>query len=217
MVLVPVGSFQMGSAAAGDEQPVHTQTFTEPFWIDRMEVTRGQYALCVQAGMCSETPASEYSTRAAQPINRVTWFQAYAYCAWRGMRLPEEREWEYAARGVENWTYPWGNEQPNVNLAVYGQQDVTADVGSKPDGASWVGALDMSGNVWEWGSSLYMPYSAEADPGREASPDGNGSGARVLRGGSFELDASYLYSARRGLNLPAAEFDLNGFRCARSA
>jgi len=220
MVLVPVGSFQMGSNDGQDhEQPVHTQTFTEPFWIDQTEVTRAQYRLCVTAGACTETPDSQYSTRDTQPINNVTWFQARDYCAWRGenYRLPTEREWEYAARGVEGWTYPWGNNDPTGNLAVY-ETSETANVGSKPDGASWVGALDLSGNVWEWVSSLYMDYESVYNPndGREADTGERTDVLRVLRGGSFDLSAGGLRGAVRGRNSPDSVFIGFGFRCALS-
>jgi len=219
MVLVPVGSFQMGSNLSTDEQPIHTQTFTEPFWIDQTEVTRAQYGLCVEAGDCTETPDSQYSTRDTQPINNVTWFQARDYCAWRGenYRLPTEREWEYAARGVEGWTYPWGNNDPTGNLAVY-ETSETANVGSKPDGASWVGALDLSGNVWEWVSSLYMDYESVYNPndGREADTGERTDVLRVLRGGSFVNVTYDLRGADRVRRDPNIVNDYVGFRCALS-
>jgi len=79
----------------------------------------------------------------------VTWFEAEAYAAWRGGSLPTEAQWEYAARGPESLIYPWGNEW-NPELAnVVDSEDLTV-VGSFPDGASWVGALDMAGNTMEW-------------------------------------------------------------------
>jgi formylglycine-generating enzyme required for sulfatase activity len=214
MMLVPVGEFTMGSEdGADDEKPSHPQIFDVPFWIDRTEVTRAMYAQCVAAGECTTTPENDYSTRDTQPINRVTWFQARDYCAWRGARLPTEAEWEYAARGPDNWGYPWGNEFVAENV-VYGSNsgNVTADVGSKANGASWVGALDMSGNVWEWVSSLYLDYSY--DSSHESNEDDNRT--RVLRGGSFNDYVPSLRAAYRNDWDPDFVSDFIGFRCARS-
>ena len=116
---------------------------------------------------CTSTPDNQYSTEANQPINEVTWYQAAAYCKWRGVRLPTEREWEYAARGPDNLAYPWGNEFDGDRLH-YSQNsgNKTASVGNYPSGRSWVGALDMAGNVWEWTSSLYKDYPYVSDYGR---------------------------------------------------
>lgn len=214
MMLAPAGEFMMGSAhGSSGERPPHAQIFEAPFWIDRTEVTRAMYTQCVAAGECTPTPESEYSTRDSQPINRVTWVQARDYCEWRGARLPTEREWEYTARGPDGWVYPWGNDFVAENV-VYraNSENVTADVGSKADGASWVGALDMSGNVWEWVSSPYLNYPYET--GNEINDD---TRTRVLRGGSLVVGGrSNLRAAFRKRGFPTYEgLDL-GFRCARS-
>lgn len=236
MVLVPIGTFQMGSDAYEDEQPIHPQTFTEPYWIDQTEVTRAQYRMCVEATACTETRTSDYSTRDTQPINRVTWFQARAYCAWRGetYHLPTEREWEYAARGVESWIYPWGNNDPTTTsgLAVY-YGGPTHDVGSLPDGASWVGALDLSGNVREWVTTIYgidlnanysfsdageqrYAYPYVADDGREMNSE-NRADIRILRGGEFDnLFTEDLRSAAHYRADPGGADSGWGFRCVRS-
>jgi len=218
-----------------DEQPIHPQTFSEPYWIDQTEVTRAQYRMCVEANACTVTPNSDYSTRDTQPINRMTWFQARDYCAWRGenYRLPTEREWEYAARGVESWMYPWGNNDPTTTdgLAVY-YVNATDDVGSLPDGASWVGALDLSGNVWEWVNTIYgidlnanygfsdageqrYAYPYVADDGREMNSE-NITDVRVLRGGSF--GTLYPQDLRGAVHYRRKPSDVDsnwGFRCVR--
>ncbi len=215
MVIVPAGCFMMGSEdGASDEIPVHEVCFEEPFWLDETEVTRAMYQQCVDAGACTAPPASNYSTEPDQPINRVTWFQADFYCQWREARLPTEAEWEYAARGPDGLTYPWGNDFVGDN-AVYSSNsgNQTAVVGSKPEGVAWVGALDMSGNVWEWVADWYGDYSGE----RQVNPQGPDSGQyRVLRGGSFDNTAFNLRAANRLRNVPDFEDDNFGFRCARS-
>lgn len=217
MALVPVGCFMMGSNdGSEDEKPVHQQCFNQPFWIDRTEVTRAQYQQCVDAGQCESPPASEYSTAPDQPINRVTWLQARTYCEWRSARLPTEREWEYAARGPDNLIYPWGNEFAADNV-VYNTSG-SSFVGSKPDGVSWVGAQDMSGNLWEWVSTIYdqdrFKYPYNPDDGREEISDSIDI-LRVTRGGSWESSDEFLPASNRSLSGPTTRTNYYGFRCAR--
>lgn len=221
MVLVPQGCFMMGSGEGlpPDEQPAHEQCFTEPFWIDQYEVTRVQYNECVAEGVCTETSASTLSTGDNQPINRVTWFQARDYCIWRGGRLPSEREWEYAARGPDNLIYPWGNDFVPENT-VYEENagNQTADVGSKRAGQSWVGAYDMSGNVWERVSTIYdqdnFPYPYKAD-GRE-NLNNNATTRRGFRGGSIDnAEPNELRSAYRNWADPDIPDGYVGIRCVQ--
>lgn len=228
MVLVPVGCFTMGAEQGPADAPAHEQCFDVPFWIDRTEVTRAMYVACLQAGACTEMPASEASTRDAQPINHVTWFQARDYCAWRDARLPTEREWEYAARGPDGLAYPWGSffEAERVVFGLNSGLE-TAEAGSRPEGASWVGAVDMSGNVYEWTSTIYDENCADgacfpypyADDGRERNS--NEEVLRVLRGGSWYTgyeDGDYmaiLSAYHRVQNWSTQESNLYGVRCAR--
>jgi hypothetical protein len=216
MVLVPAGCFIMGSTEEDldfiestldgkrdeyfDEQPAHQQCFMQPFWIDRYEVTNAQ------AGTFGgNTPDTD------TPYVEITWEQAQAFCELRGARLPSETEWEYAARGPDSLRYPWGNEfsaEGAVYRGNYGGR-VAAEVGSKPDGASWVGALDMAGNVWEWTSSIYLPYPF--DPNKQgASRAGD---QIVIRGGSWN---SAELSLRAAFRQWLVGFRSNtGFRCVR--
>ncbi|MCA9909772.1 MAG: SUMF1/EgtB/PvdO family nonheme iron enzyme, partial [Anaerolineae bacterium] len=151
MVQVPAGCFWMGSAELSDTMPPHEICFDAAFWIDRYEVTQGQF------GDFNGVIVGDFSFLGENhPVDRIGWLEALKFCELRGMRanadvrLPTEAEWEYAARGPNSLRYPWGNEW-NENYAVWtGNSTKTADVGSHPEGASWVGALDMSGNVWEW-------------------------------------------------------------------
>jgi len=209
MVLVPAGCFDMGSDdGASDERPVHEICFDEPFWIDKYEVTNAQFAdFGGQAGRSSNWKGADL------PRERITWFEAVTFCELRGARLPTEAEWEYAARGPDNLVYPWGNawNPDNANWAGT-SPDQTFAVGSFSQGASWVGALDMSGNVREWMSSLDedYPYSDNHESNSDTSS------LRVLRGGSFFNSSSNLRAATRFRFSPDFVNDSFGFRCARS-
>ncbi len=243
MVEVPPGCFMMGSVAGGDEGPVHEQCFTEPFYIDRYEVTQGQFTAL--KGVMEEDFEFSGDNR---PVENINWFEAHDFCEARGARLPTEREWEYAARGPDSLTYPWGNIFVPEN-AVYSRVESqgTADVvdadgnPARPNGASWVGALDMSGNVYEWTSTRYddldysqrtlafqglFPYPYRSDDGREAdetlaafnrrTSEQSFYTLRVVRGGSWFITDTILRGAARDRYF--ADFVINhiGFRCARS-
>ncbi len=198
------------------EGPQH-EVCLEGYWIGQTEVTNRQYAACVEAGACDPPVDRTYFDDPAfgdHPVTEVPWLSAMAYAAWAGGRLPTEAEWEYAARGSQAHVYPWGDafEKGNlnycdVNCDVYFWADTAFDDGyaltapdaSFPQGASWVGALDMSGNAWEWVSSLFRDYPYDATDGRE---DAGAPGERVLRGGAFDLSYVDLRSAMR-YTLPA--------------
>ena len=219
MVLVPAGSFEMGdNNGDNDEKPVHIQRFDKPFWIDEIEVTRGAYEACVSTELCTSTPDNNFSNRANQPINGVTWYQATAYCEWRGARLPTEAEWEYAARGPDSLVYTWGNEfDRNKVQGFHNSNRRAANVGSYPSGASWVGALDMSGNVWEWTQSLYKDYSYNESVSRNLSGNEKDISENItLRGGSFGDTADRLRTANRNRDDASVVIFNIGFRCVHS-
>lgn len=218
MVRVPAGCFFMGSdRGISNEQPTH-QVCLDEFWIDKTEVTNARYGLLPESVFCNAV-----SSEPEQPRNCVTWFEALEHCESRGARLPTEDEWEYAARGPDSLVYPWGNEFDPERVVYRENSDlVTAPVGSRPDGASWVGALDMSGNLWEWVSTAYddvdfssaFPYPYNPDDGREDL--GRTNNLRVLRGGSFLNTSNGLRAADRGRFDPFIEDSGIGLRCARS-
>ena len=223
MMLVPAGSFTMGRGNGNcEERPAQDQRIDNSFWIDTTEVTREAYGKCVSAGICADLPSNEYSSSLMQPINQVFWSQAEVYCTWRKARLPTESEWEYAARGPDNLIYPWDRNkvESDINKAHY-NNNKTEMVGSYPEGISWVGALDMSGNVWEWTKSFYTDYPYFENV-REGSHECNGfpDGARTLRGGSFQqsfskVSAVVLHKGNPEKADPATKSGV-GFRCARS-
>lgn len=211
MVLVPAGCFSMGEKGKGGKQ-----CFDVPFWIDKYEVTNEQFNR-LQGKAEKESTGS----KAQQPRESITWLEARDFCQiTRGIRLPTEREWEYAARGPDELLYPWGNNFVHGNV-VYASNSSgqTSAVGRYPAGRSWAGAIDMAGNVWEWTGSWYASYEYTADDGRESS-DNTSSNLnftfRVLRGGSLTSPGLALQTTYRESDNPANDSKLIGFRCARS-
>lgn len=225
MVQIKGGSFQMGfgdaNAIAG---PVHSVD-VQNFWIDKTEVTDAEYLEFVKA--TNHAPPSHWVNGAPlagtekKPVRFVDLEDAEAFAKWRskrdGMnyRVPSEIEWEYAARnGARSTLYPWGNDWKagNAVMAVDGSEPV--QVGSKPEGATETGVLDMMGNVWEMTSSPLEPY-----PGNNAVDVQKKPGRRiVLRGGSAHEDAVKLkINAAFRVDIAADQKEKTvGFRLVRS-
>jgi formylglycine-generating enzyme required for sulfatase activity len=234
MVLVAAGEFLMGSitsdpTASDDEKP-QNRIYLDGFWIDQTEITNRQYRQCIQAGVCSPPSAQATVFREnSLPVVGINWEQAHTYCQWVGGRLPTEAEWEKAARGADGRLYPWGNEfDPkrlnycDVNCPADWRDSrgsdgyhYTAPVGSFPAGASPYGALDMSGNVWEWTADWYAPETYTELAYR--NPTGPASGLqRVIRGGSWYYKGKNLRVMNRHKDIPTFSYDNIGFRCAIS-
>ncbi|MCP4360479.1 MAG: formylglycine-generating enzyme family protein [Chloroflexi bacterium] len=221
MVYVPSGTFSMGSNdSSGDERPVHDVTL-DAFWIDQTEVTNEQYELCVADGECEKSTYAGDSdfNGDQQPVVGVDWNDAEVYCTWVGGRLPTEAEWEYAARGPEGSTYPWGDNSPTCDLLNYWDDNAcvgkTSAVGSySSEGDSWVGASDMAGNVWEWVNDWYdSDYYANSSTNNPTGPS-NGK-YKVLRGGDwYSLADDDARSSYRNFNRRTVRNDSFGFRCA---
>lgn len=210
------------------EQPLHMVELSS-FWLDKTEGTAGQYDRCTEEGFC-DPPTCEEDQQAGEgelPVVCVSWDQAVSYCQWTGARLPTEAEWEYAARGRDAKRYPWGSDFDGSKLnycdanCELGKRDEgnddgyaqSAPVGSYPGGASWVGALDMAGNVWEWTADWYGSYPTYQDIDPTGPPSG---GRRVARGGSWHTSPDHTRSALRTYSEPGRSYDHMGFRCASS-
>jgi len=171
-------------------------------------------------------PKSDYG---GHPAVGVPWYVATAYCRWAGARLPTEAQWEYAARGPEGRVFPWGDELDGTRLnycdanCTEGSADKsfddgyarTAPVGSYPNGASWVGALDLAGNVREWTADWYGEYHSA----QRRNPTGPFTGnVRVVRGGGWHHSWGVMRTVHRSSGRSDNRFyHFLGFRCAASS
>ena len=213
-ILASENGFLMGSNdGEGDEKPVH-RVKLPTYYLDLYEVTTEQYGNCVRAGGCQKAETGVFCNagkpeRAKHPINCVDWSQAAAYCKWAGKRLPTEEEWEYAARGTDGRTYPWGNRSPTTELCwnrtfTHG----TCGVGSKPKDMSPFGVMDLGGNVTEWVQDWYRDsYRTSGGPTKD----------RSLRGGSWvDINPSGARAPYRFRFSPMIRDVSVGFRCART-
>jgi serine/threonine protein kinase len=228
MRLVPAGEFIMGSDDTGDVGSRPAQdVYLDAFYIDKFEVTNEMYDACVYAVECRRPQQGGSATRniyfanqvyAKFPVLYVDWKMANAYCEWRGARLPTEAEWEKAARGTDARLYPWGNNEPDCSLANHvGCVADTTPVDQHEAGISPYGVYGMSGNVWEWTSTLFKGYPYKADDGRE---DPKALGERIARGGSWHVFGGNSGNVRADTRLkldPGYFGGYVGIRCVVSA
>ncbi len=236
MVLVPAGTFRLGITDAEYQQlmslclnrlssagcsglfdasiPSTEITITEPFWIDKTEVTN---------------EAMYGSTGDNLPATNLDWTMAQNHCVQQGGRLPTEYEWEYAASGPDNLLFPWGNSWDNRSRVNYCDLNCNSSwndtsyndgytekspVGSYPQGASWVGALDMAGNVWEWTSTIYRSYPYSGTDGRENTA--TATSQRTLRGGGWTWIVAQTSTSARATHISSGPYTTYyGFRCVR--
>lgn len=222
MVLIPAGSFNMGSTTGqANEAPVHAVTL-DAFYLDKFEVSNAQYRACVNSGGCTPGNRADSFTYTGYrddptydnyPVMGVTWDQAEAYCRWAGQRLPTEAEWEYAARGSKNLTWPWGNSfDPQLSAASAGD---TQPVDSYPGGVGPFGVYNMAGNVGEWVADVYDETFYANSPADNPLSTGNGAG-RIFRGGSFGNPDGAFYTTSRRYGNARTFHDVDiGFRCAK--
>lgn len=213
------------------EQPQHEVRITHGYWIDKYEVSNAAFqAFAEDGGYLEEGYWSEegWQWLSTQNVDRlprkcvqeelanhprvcITWYEAEAYAHWRGGRLPTEAEWEYAARGPESRVYPWGDAFDSGKANVVDSVGLTP-VGSYPDGVSWVGAHDMSGNAMEWVQNWFSPDYYELS--EQDDPQGPETGRiKIEKGGWYGSNPFVARSAYHHFEDPPSYGDHHiGFR-----
>lgn len=225
MNLIPAGEFVMGcdegcgifQFPCDDSKPAHT-VYLDAFYMDIHEVTNAQYEQFMDAtGHTGPLYWDDSGYNAPdQPVVGVDWFDAVAYAAWAGKRLPTEAEWEKAARGgLTGVTFPWSGSI-NCNHDNFGGCNYlpTPVMTHIPNG---YGLYEIGGNVREWCSDWYDPGYYATSP--EENPRGPDSGTRrVIRGGAFPDNGDHMLThVRIHHSEPSYKANSNGFRCVQSA
>jgi len=209
MVLLQGGSFLMGSNEVKEEAP-EFEAYVDPFYIDQYPVTVKQYRAFLEATGCSE-PRFWHDPQYSgpnQPVIGVSWDDANAYAAWAGKQLPTETQWEFAARGKENRTYPWGHLEPERAHCNFGDHlSMPTIVTMHTDGRTPEGVYDMAGNVYEWTCDPFVPYG-QANP-----TDAVETPLRTVRGGCWNSKAKDLRCSHRKGLFPETRLSIIGFRC----
>jgi formylglycine-generating enzyme required for sulfatase activity len=216
MLLVPPGDFEMGSPPdeprRGTNEHQHHASISKAFYLGQTEVTQDEWKR-----MRGGNPAQ--FTGGENPVEQVSWNDCQAFCSSAGMRLPTEVEWEYACRAGTQTPYFSGaaSNPDEINYdgsLPYGggpkgvYRERTVECGSLPHNP-W-GFREMHGNVWEWCQDAFEIEAARVQSGRE------GTGQRVVRGGSWYDDAINCRSASRLEMSPGYTSNLIGFRAART-
>ena len=243
MVPVLAGSFLMGSDKKVDRNAYpfefpQRRVYLDAFEIDKYEVTTLQYLKFVLATGRSPLLDWRYDggnfqeSMAHHPVMHVTWYDADAYCAWAGKRLPTEAEWEKAARGEDGRINPWGNQIAGLSRANFGRSGLSGPVRDRPErlllyppiisvdkyenAVSPYGVHQMIGNVAEWVADWYDKDYYAAAPDR--NPKGPETGTqKAFRGGGWIDSTTTARAAMRNGTDPTVKINWLGFRCARDA
>lgn len=185
-------------------------------WRNENEAVRPFYWLGTEQPT-SYSPLGKRHLLPDEPVFGISWFEAEAFTRWRGLRLPTEAEWEYAARGAESRTYPWGEEPPNSRRASFGlQRWRPATPNEVSEGANAAGVLGLAGGAWEWTATDFLPYPGfEAFPYEGYSKDHMRGLHKSCRGGSWASQPAILRSSFRNWYVPTYRQGFLGLRCAR--
>jgi formylglycine-generating enzyme required for sulfatase activity len=216
------------------EQPRHWIR-VDAFYMDKYEVTLEEYQIFMREREkpYQELPdwTSKYANIPKHPVVGVSWEDAVGYCRWAGKRLPTEAQWEKAARATDGRWYPWGSESVDGKRAnycdakcEYSWKDKNHDdgyrylspVGAYELGKSFYGIYDLAGNVWEWVQDWYDAEYYSKSPERNPINDKEAQ-YRVVRGGSWDSDPSFLRASYRNWQEPNSRTHSVGFRCVLPA
>jgi formylglycine-generating enzyme required for sulfatase activity len=237
MIVVPAGSFRMGSPETekehiDDEGPQHEVALGRPFAVSKFDVTFADWDACVSVGGCPQPSRrgkgegrarDEGYGRGTRPVINMSWYDAQVYVSWlsrmtgKEYRLLTEAEWEYAARAGNTAAYFWGEEigKNNANCLDCGGRrwGQTSPVGSFKSNA--FGLHDMAGNVLQWVQDCFHPNYSGAPADGSAWTSGDCS-HRLVRGGSWLSDPEDLRSAARSRNSTVVRSNDLGFRVGRT-
>ena len=241
MVMIPAGTFIMGSDKKVDRNAYPAEfpqrkVYLDAYEIDKFEVTTVQFLKFVLATNRAPLIDWQYDggnfqeTMASHPVMHVSWFDADAYCKWAGKRLPTSAEWEKAARGEDGRIYPWGNQPAGLSRANFGRTGLSGPVRDRPErlllyppiisvdkyenAVSPYGLFQMAGNVAEWTADWYDPQYYKKAPDR--NPKGPETGTqKAFRGGGWIDSTPSVRPAQRNGTEPSTKMNWLGFRCAR--
>jgi formylglycine-generating enzyme required for sulfatase activity len=219
MIVIPAGSYKMGSSSGGDAVPVHSVKFIQSFELGKTEITQGQWK-----AIMGNNPSRFANSGDNYPVERVSWNDAQEFIhklnikTGKLYRLPSEAEWEYACETDAMLEY-CGDDNVDKVAWYRNPEDAKANGGTKTHqvatkNPNTLGLYDMSGNVWEWvEDSYHANYVGAPTDGSAWTGDGL---RRVLRGGSWDFTPLNLRSTYRSGEDPATRDSDIGFRVARS-
>jgi formylglycine-generating enzyme required for sulfatase activity len=212
MIVVPAGSFMMGSPDTergrnSREEPLHRVTIANPLAISKYEVRFAAWDACAAYGNCDPDIEDSGFGRGNQPVINVNWNDAHRYAAWlsqmtgKNYRILSEAEYEYAARAGRQTAYPWGDEIGTNNAVCTSCGSRWDNMRPAPVGSfapNRFGLYDMVGNTWEWVEDCVHPdYNNGAPTDASAWIQAGDCKERVVRGGSWSDPPEFLRSAAR--------------------
>ncbi len=171
MAHVPAGPFLMGSDIGNADERPQREVTLDAFWIDKYCVTNALYRAFLEETEAFPPPPSfskDDFVGPEQPIVSISWEEANAYARWVGKRLPTEAEWEKASRGTDGRKYPWGEDEPSYERAVYASIDIhrPGNVDAHEESASPYNCVQMAGNVFEWVSDWFDGFYYQTGPAK---------------------------------------------------